>query len=78
MPPMTVQGSRILGLLGTNANIAGLSKSEQTRISMQSITLSHITCPDSTTRFLTVAVQACVLLLGASRSEQEINRAYMI
>lgn len=45
---------------------------------MQSVALSHVTFPDSTTYFLTVIVRVCVLLLGASRSEQEIYRAYMI
>lgn len=43
---------------------------------MQSVALSHVTFPDSTTYFLTVTVQACVLLLGASRSEQGIYRTY--
>lgn len=69
-PMATMQGSMILGLLSTNANIVRLSKTEQTRMNMQSDALSPVTF------FLTVTVQACVLLLGASRNEQEIYRVY--
>lgn len=42
-PMTTMQGSRILGLLSTNANIVRLSKTEQTRMNMQSVALSSVT-----------------------------------